>query len=108
MFCIRNFVFWFLFQQTLTMPGWGEQMGVKQNKYLNKELTYTFNAHGYRSIPFNDVPNKELKIIVLGCSQSFGLGIDDSNVWDKLINNTCNLSRPAGSADMNVFQLYHP
>ena len=84
-------------------------------KYHNKEINYTFNAHGYRSESFDT--DTDLKIIVLGCSVAFGTGIDDKDIWSaqllKLISDkfnkkvkVYNLSIPGASTDLNAITLF--
>ena len=59
----------------------------------------------------------DLKIISLGCSTSFGTGIDDKDVWSVLLSKLIsdkfnknvkvyNLSIPGASADLNAITLY--
>jgi hypothetical protein len=76
-------------------------------KYHNKDINYTFNAHGYRSEPFDT--DSDLKILTLGCSVAFGTGVDDKDVWCNNISNKAkvyNISIPGASADLNAISLY--
>jgi len=84
--------------------------------WKGKTVKYTLNAHGYRGPSFNS--DAKLKIVTIGCSHAFGLGIDDSSTWaeqlKKLISaqfNTndvevFNLGTPGASSDLNTVQLY--
>lgn len=85
-------------------------------KYINKQINYTLNAHGYRSPSF--FSDKKLKIVTIGCSQTFGLGIDDQDTWANQLKNLItsefqtdnvevfNLGTPSASSERNLIQLY--
>jgi len=75
--------------------------------YHNKDINYTFNAHGYRSESFD--ADSDLKILTLGCSIAFGTGVDDKDVWCNNISNNAkvyNISIPGASADLNAMTFY--
>jgi len=90
------------------------------NKIINpfwkdKIVKYTLNSHGYRSPSFNS--SKKIKIITIGCSHVFGLGIDDSSTWAEQLKQLIrqyntddievfNLGTPGASSDLNTVQLY--
>ena len=76
-------------------------------RYNDKDINYTFNAHGYRSESFDT--DSDLKILTLGCSVAYGTGVDDKDVWCNNISNKAkvyNISMPRASADLNVISLY--
>ena len=76
-------------------------------RYNDKDINYTFNAHGYRSESFDT--DSDLKILTLGCSVAYGTGVDDKDVWCNNISNKAkvyNISMPGASADLNVISLY--
>lgn len=91
------------------------------NKIINpywkdKTVNYTLNAHGYRGPSFKS--DAKLKIVTIGCSHVFGLGIDDNSTWaeqlKKIISaqfktdnvEVFNLGTPGASSDLNTVQLY--
>lgn len=56
--------------------------------YRNNNVRYTINSNGYRTYEFKDI-NWKNSVIIFGCSQVFGIGLDDeytiSNQLSKLI-----------------------
>jgi len=88
---------------------------VANSLWQDKKINYTFNAHGYRGPSFNS--NKKIKIITIGCSHTFGTGIDDSSTWAEQLKQLImqydtddvevfNLGTPGVSTDSNTVQLY--
>lgn len=72
-------------------------------KYKDKKINYTINSYGYRCAEFSDVSWKD-SILIFGCSNSFGVGLDDKETLGHLIENysgitTLNLSVPATSIE---------
>lgn len=75
---------------------------------------YKLNSQGYRCREFSPLPNGGKNVAVLGCSHTFGEGLDDSEIWisqlEKLLNNTSlrfwNLAHPGASPDLCVRTLY--
>jgi hypothetical protein len=57
--------------------------------YRNNTVRYTTNSNGYRTQEFKNI-DWENSVIIFGCSQVFGVGVDDehtiSNQLSKLIN----------------------
>lgn len=72
-------------------------------KYKDKKISYTINSHGYRCAEFSEVSWKD-SILIFGCSNSFGIGLDDKETLDHLIEDysgitTLNLSVPGSSIE---------
>lgn len=71
------------------------------------------NSHGYRCPEFRSLPDGGKNVVVLGCSHTFGEGLEDEETWVSLVakqsNKTLrwwNLARPGGNADQMVRILY--
>lgn len=93
---------------------------MKHGHYADNELPeahnpkYDTNSLGYRCPEFTPLPDGGKNVVVLGCSHTFGEGLDDSEVWvsqlEKLTNNEklrfWNLAQPGASADKCVRILY--
>ena len=58
-------------KQRLISSGWNE----------NSVIKYKLNSHAFRCPEFN----KDLKIIALGCSFTFGVGLHNHQVWPSLL-----------------------
>ena len=75
---------------------------------------YNVNSHGYRCPEWNPLPEGKKNVVILGCSHTFGEGLNDGQVWvDKLYNKVdqkrlrfWNLGQPGASADKVVRILY--
>ena len=75
---------------------------------------YNVNRYGYRCPEWNPLPVGKKNVIVLGCSHTFGEGLEDREVWvDKLYEKVdqkrlrfWNLGQPGASADRVVRILY--
>jgi hypothetical protein len=75
---------------------------------------YKVNSYGYRCPEFRPLPAGKKNVVVLGCSHTFGEGLDDGEVWvDQLyqkVNQSLlrfwNLGQPGASADKIVRILY--
>ena len=75
---------------------------------------YRVNSHGYRCAEWKPMPDGKKNVAVLGCSHTFGEGLDDGEVWvDQLAAKTdatrlrwWNLGQPGASADKIVRILY--
>ena len=72
--------------------------------YFRKDnVKYTFNELGYRTHPFNT--DADCKIVVAGCSHTFGTGLDDTQTWPSRLEDMMqgakvfNLACPGGSND---------
>jgi len=74
---------------------------------------YDFNDYGYRSIHnYEPILDDENKIICIGCSFTFGIGLDEEQTWpfklSKLLNcNFLNLGFPGGSIKYVLWQIYN-
>lgn len=78
---------------------------LKRLGWINKKISYKFNSHGFRSEEFKEGKN----IIFLGCSITFGTGINLEDTFPykvaKSINyNCCNLG-VSGSSNDTAFRL---
>jgi hypothetical protein len=74
--------------------------------WLNKEILYSLNDYGFRTPQkFNNLQNKKNKrLVVFGCSFTFGIGINLEDTWGYLLAKELgyelfNLSVPGGSMD---------
>lgn len=72
--------------------------------YFRKDnVNYTFNELGYRTHPFD--AEADCKIVVAGCSHTFGTGLDDTQTWPSRLEDMMpnakvfNLACPGGSND---------
>lgn len=81
----------------------------------NKEETnlYHLNSYGYRCPEFSPLPDGGKNVIVLGCSHTFGEGLEEEETWVKQVakqsNKTLrwwNLAQPGASADLMIRILY--
>lgn len=71
------------------------------------------NSYGYRCPEFQPLPNGGKNVVVLGCSHTFGEGLEEEETWvsrvAKKTNKTLrwwNLARPGGNADQMIRILY--
>ena len=74
---------------------------------------YKTNSYGYRCPEFRPLPNGGKNVVVLGCSHTFGEGLEEDESWvnqvakeSNKILRWWNLARPGGSADQMVRILY--
>ena len=74
---------------------------------------YKTNSHGYRCREFSPLPDGKKNVVVLGCSHTFGEGLEDNEHWVHFLSqhNTkmlryWNLGQPGASADKVVRILY--
>jgi hypothetical protein len=75
---------------------------------------YKTNSHGYRCPEWTPMPDGKKNVVVLGCSHTFGEGLDDGEVWVERLYNKMdqkklrfwNLGQPGASADKVVRILY--
>lgn len=79
-----------------------------KNEWDKRKITYHLNSEGFRSDGFN----LDSGIMFLGCSFTFGIGIEDEHLWTKRIANHYqmthwNLGQPGSGSD-TCFRLgYH-
>jgi hypothetical protein len=64
-----------------------ESKMIKTNALLPQDK-YTFNSLGYRSDEFTSTA----KILVAGCSQTYGIGVPDEYVWGNILSRRLNMS----------------
>ena len=79
----------------------------------NDGATYTLNSFGYRCPEWTPMPDGKKNVVVLGCSHTFGQGLNDDEHWVHHLSqhNTgrCrywNLAQPGSSGDKIVRTLY--
>ena len=48
---------------------------------------YKVNGRGYRCAEFSPLPDGGKNVVVLGCSHTFGIGLDDEDVWVSKLEN---------------------
>tara|TARA_E500000178_G_C17035593_1_gene763194 strand:+ start:5878 stop:6606 length:729 start_codon:yes stop_codon:yes gene_type:complete len=83
-------------------------------KHRKPIADYKTNSHGYRCPEWTPLPVGKKNVVILGCSHTFGEGLNDGEVWvDKLYNKIdksrlrfWNLAQPGASADKVVRILY--
>ena len=70
---------------------------------------YKTNSYGYRCPEFRPLPNGGKNVVVLGCSHTFGEGLEEHETWVSVVakdsNKTLrwwNLARPGGSSDQMI------
>jgi len=73
----------------------------KKYNWNKDSITYKFNTEGFRSDSFN---NNSKSILFLGCSHTFGVGINYTDTFAKIVSNELNLDcfnlgMPGGSND---------
>ena len=87
------------------------------HKKLIKEgqptINYNINSHGYRCPEFSPLPDGKKNVVILGCSHTFGVGLDGNEHWVHFLSqhNTdrlryWNLAVPGCSGDRMVRILY--
>ncbi len=76
-------------------------------------LGYKTNSYGYRCPEFRPLPDGGKNVVVLGCSHTFGEGLEEDETWVSLVEKQSNkilrwwnLARPGGNADQMVRILY--
>jgi len=74
---------------------------------------YKTNSYGYRCPEFRPLPNGGKNVVVLGCSHTFGEGLEENEIWvsqvakeSNKILRWWNLARPGSSADQMIRILY--
>jgi hypothetical protein len=53
-------------------------------------IRYNYNSHGYRSIKFE----KTKDFLAAGCSQTFGVGVDEEFIWSNVLSKKLNVEMP--------------
>ena len=77
-------------------------------------VDYTVNSSGYRCPEWHPMPDGKKNVAILGCSHTFGEGLDDGDVWVDQLHGRVdqsrlrfwNLGQPGASADKIVRILY--
>jgi hypothetical protein len=76
-------------------------------------IEYKTNSYGYRCPEFRPLPDGGKNVVVLGCSHTFGEGLEDDQVWVNIVAKSSNkilrwwnLARPGSSADQMIRILY--
>ena len=59
---------------------------VVQDKTGWPEVTYDLNSHGFRNPPFQTIDYSKQQILVVGCSFSFGMGLNQNHLWHDYLN----------------------
>jgi len=74
---------------------------------------YKTNSYGYRCPEFRPLPDGGKNAVVLGCSHTFGEGLEENEIWisqvakkSNKILRWWNLARPGASADQMIRILY--
>jgi len=74
---------------------------------------YKTNSLGYRCPEFRPLPNGGKNVVVLGCSHTFGEGLEENEIWisqvakeSNKILRWWNLGQPGASADLMIRILY--
>lgn len=89
---------------------------MKYGYYADDELPkfdpmpgYKTNSYGYRCPEFHPLPDGGKNVVVLGCSHTFGEGLEEGETWASLVAKQSkkilrwwNLARPGASADLMI------
>ena len=80
---------------------------------FNPISEYKTNSYGYRCREFRPLPDGGKNVVVLGCSHTFGEGLEQEETWisrvarqSNKILRWWNLARPGASADQMIRILY--
>lgn len=73
---------------------------LEKYNWIDRDITYNFNAHGFRCEEFTDNPS----IMFLGCSHTVGIGLPLESTWAHIVSENLNLQNVnlglgGGSAD---------
>ena len=76
--------------------------------------SYKINSYGYRCAEWNPLPEGKKNVVILGCSHTYGVGLEDKELWVNQLYNLVdqkrlrfwNLGHPGVSADKLVRILY--
>ena len=71
--------------------------------WIDNSFTYTVNKYGFRCSSFDNLSSRK-KLMTIGCSYTFGIGMPEHRIWPRLLAEKLNLelynlSVPGGSAD---------
>jgi len=76
----------------------------KQMEYwIKNSFSYTINKYGFRCPSFDDMSDNP-KLMSVGCSYTFGVGLPEHGIWPRMLADELNLELynlavPGGSAD---------
>ena len=71
---------WFGLDNAQTFESLGDHHG-----FTADNVNYTFNAHGFRG---DDIEQEsDFTVLVVGCSHTFGIGLDDKQYWPYHLKN---------------------
>jgi hypothetical protein len=80
---------------------------------FNPAAGYKSNSLGYRCPEFRPLPDGGKNVVVLGCSHTFGEGLEENKIWvsqvakeSNKILRWWNLGQPGASADLMIRILY--
>jgi len=80
---------------------------------FNPAAGYKINTYGYRCPEFRPLPDGGKNVVVLGCSHTFGEGLEEKETWvsqvakdSNKILRWWNLGQPGASADLMIRILY--
>jgi len=60
---------------------------LEKYNWIDRDITYNFNAHGFRCKEFTDNPS----IMFLGCSRTVGIGLPLESTWAHIVSENLNL-----------------
>jgi hypothetical protein len=85
----------------------------KSVEKYNRQNGYHVNSYGYRCPEFRPLPDGGKNVVVLGCSHTFGEGLEENETWvsqvakqSNKILRWWNLALPGASADLMIRILY--
>ena len=85
----------------------------KSTDYYNEQNGYITNSYGYRCPEFHPLPDGGKNVVVLGCSHTFGEGLEENETCvsqvakqSNKILRWWNLGQPGASADLMIRILY--
>jgi hypothetical protein len=80
---------------------------------FNPATGYKINSYGYRCPEFRPLPDGGKNVVVLGCSHTFGEGLEENETWANLVAKESNkilrwwnLGQLGASADLMIRILY--
>jgi hypothetical protein len=80
---------------------------LKKNGWINSQITYKFNSHGFRSEEFTSDPS----VMFLGCSFTCGIGMPYEKIWPTLVANRLNMRSAnlgvGGTSPDTAFRMCH-
>jgi hypothetical protein len=75
--------------------------------HKNDNITYSYNSLGFRGKEFE--PEEDL--VIAGCSQTFGMGLEENYIWGNVVANSLgykasNISMPGASTESIINNIY--